>query len=205
MMSARKASPIDGSRAIASAKVWRMSAAETSGLSSRAATRWATELSSVSWLRIVVIRKVASSGSRRIASSASCRMRANRGSFPASPTIRAVKPCAMTFLLDHARFGLTHPTTGGLRPRRAPRAGLKRGSRGNWSTLRAQVAPGADPFPAPLFPGTREQNREKPEFRPPTGKAPRKGRRIQGSCANLPYAKEQGSNSAYQGASCRTP
>src|SRR5271165_3203401 len=95
MMSARNASPIDGSRAIASAKVWRISAAETSALSSRAATRYATALSSVWWFRIVVIRKVASSGSRRIASSASWRMRASRGSLPASPTMRAVKPCAM--------------------------------------------------------------------------------------------------------------
>ena len=45
---------------------------------------------------MLTARKSPSSGSRRAASSASCRMRANNGSAPAIPTTRAVKPCAMT-------------------------------------------------------------------------------------------------------------
>src|SRR5271166_83312 len=117
MMSARKASPIDGSRAIASWKVCRISAAGRSRWSSRDATRWATELSRVSWFRMFVSRNVASSGSRPIASSASCRMRANSGSFPASPTIRAVKPCMTNSWAREARYcGIYSSTATTSRP-----------------------------------------------------------------------------------------
>ena len=69
--SERKASPMAGSAASASQKVWPMRSAESVGWPSRAATRWATADSRVSWLRIIVRMKLVSDGSWRIAASAS--------------------------------------------------------------------------------------------------------------------------------------
>ena len=48
-----------------------MRSAESVGWPSRAATRWATADSRVSWLRIIVRMKLVSDGSWRIAASAS--------------------------------------------------------------------------------------------------------------------------------------
>ena len=65
--------------------------------------------------------KKPSSGSRRAASSASCRMRANSGSAPAIPTTRAVKPCAMTKLPSSAEAAYHNIK----RRRRPPPVGCK--------------------------------------------------------------------------------
>src|SRR5215203_5950208 len=84
-----------GSAAIASQKVWPMRSAESVGWPSRAATRWVTADSRVSWLRIIVRMKLVSDGSWRIAASASWRSFAQTGS--TTPAISGASARATTW------------------------------------------------------------------------------------------------------------
>ncbi len=53
--------------------------------------------------------------------------------------------------------------------------------------------------PDGAFPGSREKCRERLSFRPIWGKAAPKSARIRSSSGKIPYAAEQGTNSAHQG------
>ena len=90
---------MEPSRAITSAKVCRIIAAETSRCVEALGDPIGDRAFEVSWLRIVVIRNVASAGSRAHRLLRLLAHAANSGSFPASPTMRAVKPCAMAHFL----------------------------------------------------------------------------------------------------------
>src|SRR5579883_3484986 len=97
-----------------------------------------------------VIRKAASSGSRRAASSASAQTRANRGSLRPRPTTRAIWLCAMT-LSSKKRNG------GFLTPSRRRNIG-----RGNRAASRAEPRRGKSPGPG--FRGTARARRLRPSL-----------------------------------------